>query len=132
MFLGVVVALGEIGDLRNDEEDIALGEVELAVLAVTQAGRRLDDRVEHGLEALRTRDRAEDLIQCLTLLAQVRVLPDELFDVEWFASSHPADSSPTAGASWGRTPVRRSSGSSATMSSPAEPRLRVTLVPQKR
>jgi hypothetical protein len=52
MFLGVVVALGEIGDLRNDEEDIALGEVELAVLAVTQAGRRLDDRVEHGLEAL--------------------------------------------------------------------------------
>jgi hypothetical protein len=67
----------------------------------TETGRRLDDRVEHGLDAFRTRDRAEDFIQCLTLLAQVRVLPDELFDVERLAATHPADSRPTARASPG-------------------------------
>ena len=68
---------------------------------MTQAGGRLDDRVEHGLEAFRTRDRAEDLVERLTLLAQVLVLPNELLDVERLAASHPADSSPTAGASRG-------------------------------
>jgi hypothetical protein len=117
MFLRIVVALSHVGDLRSDQEDVALGEVELTVLAVAQAGRRLDDRVEHGLEALRTRDRAEDLIQRLTLLAQVLVLPDELFDVERLVASHPLDSSATVGASRGaRTPMDRSGSGRAAIS----------------
>jgi hypothetical protein len=89
MFFGEVIALGEDGDLRYDHEDVALRQVELAVTPVTQTGRRLDDGIKHGLEPLRTRHRAEDLINRLTLLAQVLVLPDELFDVERLAALHP-------------------------------------------
>jgi hypothetical protein len=62
---------------------------------MTQAPGRRDDRIEHGLESFRTRDRAKDLIHRVPLLAQVLVLPNELLDVERLAASHPADSSPT-------------------------------------
>ena len=92
MFHGVVVALGVVEDLRDDHEDVALRQVELGVLAMTQASGRRDDRVEHGLEPFGARDRAEDLAHRPLLLAQVLVLPDELLDVERLAASHPADS----------------------------------------
>src|SRR6185503_1409841 len=98
MFDGVVVALGVVEDLRDDHEDVALREIELAVLPLTQASCRRDDRVEHGLEPFGARHRAEDLVHRLPLLAQVRVLSKELLDVERLAPSHPADSSPTG---WG-------------------------------
>ena len=92
MFRGVVVTLGEGSHLRDDQEDVALRQVELAVVPVTQAGRRLDDCIEHGLEPLRTRDRAKNLIHRLPLLTQAPVLPNEFLDVERFVPSHPADS----------------------------------------
>ena len=92
MFHGIVVALREVEDLRDDHEDVALREVELGVVPMTQAPGRRDDRIEHGLEAFRTRDRTQDLADRLPLFAQVLVLPDELLDVERLATFHPADS----------------------------------------
>jgi len=81
-----------VEDLGDDHEDVALRQVELTVLPMTQASGRRDDRIENGLEAFLTRNRAEDLVHRPPLLAQVLVLPDELLEVERLGASHPADS----------------------------------------
>ena len=111
MFLRVGVPLGRVGELREDHEEIAVRQVELAVLAVAEVLRGRDDLVEHGLQALRTRDRPQDLADRPPLLAQVLVVPNELLDVECLVLAHPPDSTPNPiGTCPRRSPERRTRG----------------------
>jgi hypothetical protein len=81
MFHGVLVRGREVTALRDtalreDHEEIAFRHVKLSVLALTEPPRRLNDLIEDGLQSLRTRDRAENLGDGPSLLAQVLVIPN--------------------------------------------------------
>jgi hypothetical protein len=53
-------------------EDVAISQVELGVLTVTQPLRRLDNLVHDGLKSLAARNGTEHLTDCLPLLARSR------------------------------------------------------------